>query len=378
MRKHTIFVVTDSGCEEACAIEITRWVKHPTVIHRNVVTLEGTLDDAVLLGYYLQTARRVCVQLIDPAEGVEGQKADEELLKEVLTPTATFKVEAEILALDSEGTGEAGQLVQELIEVVADWAIDELNRTVKLSHPDIVIYACQTTEHLYIGIDVVGRSLAKRDWRIMLSRRSLKSTIAAATIIYAGATEKEVILDPIADDGTLSIEAALLLTRTSPRSYDRKFSYEQWPVFAGRDWKAWKTTHKKKEINKIIAYGANLHEMKAVRTNAKLAGVDKEILATKVSVDWVDAKNDERSIDRIITSPIPSGKSITPKQVEKINEQLFYQAEYVIKKNKTVTTITEKPDELVPHAEKYGFKIERKIPVLMGLRKMVITIFKRS
>ena len=353
-----ILVLVDTGCEEACVAEIGRWLKVKPKAHQNVIELDGTLEDAALLGYRLQTARRVLIQVTEPLDDLEEIESRTPHVPK-LPEGVTFKAEGEVI-------GEQ-MMTQELVEAVGGWLHTKLELPVKLNKPDLVFYTIATTQRIYVGLDIVGRTLSKRDWRIMLSRRSLKSTIAAATVVYAGATEKDVILDPLADDGTIVIEAALYLTKTSPRHFERGFTFEKLTKFEKKE--------SRKEIHKITAFAANHQEMKAVRTNAKLAGVEKEILATKVTIDWVDAKIEERSVDRIITAPIPSGKSMAPQQVAKINEQLFYQAEYIVKKS--VTCITEKPDELLPAAEKYKFKVTDKREVYMGKRLMTIITFAK-
>jgi 23S rRNA G2445 N2-methylase RlmL len=370
-----VLVITDSGCEEACAIEIARWTKAKTVTETNIVSFEADLTTAALLGYRLQTARRVLLELMPPLdtiEDIESHNPDAEVIAQTVSEGATFKADGEILAM-KPGQEEAPMdiITQELVEAVGGWGHRKLGLQVKLKSPDLVVYAVKTPECIRVGIDVVGRGLAKREHRIMLSRRSLKSTIAASTVLYAGVKEKDVILDPVADDGSIAIEAALLLSRTGPRQHER-FAFEKFPGDKG-DWK--KDMHK--DIERITAYAANLQEMKAIRTNAKLAGVDKHIHSTKVTIDWVDAKMKERSVDKIITAPIPSGKSIAPQQAAKLDDQLFYQAEYILKKQGTLTAITEKPNELLPAAEKYKFKELERRTVLMGKRDMTIIKFGR-
>lgn len=371
-----ILIITDSGCEEACVLEIGRHMKAKPTVAPNVVRIKGSLEDAITLGYRLQTARRVLLELCDAdsIDGLESKAPDKEAIA-LIPEDGTFKIECDVLALTTEELeAEARIMSQELIEAAADWATRHIEAKVKLSRPDAIIYAIQTPERLHIGLDIVGKALAKREWRIMLSRRSLKGTVAAATVIYSGAKAGELILDPFADDGSIVIEAALLLSKTSPRLFDRDLGFER---LMKRDWQQWRKEGRE-EITKIMAFASSMTELKAIRMNSKLAGVDKELHTTKVTVDWVDAKIEERSVDRIITAPMPSGKSVAPQQVAKLNDQLFYQAEYVLKRGKAVTCITEKPDELLPAAEKYKFKESERRKVLMGKRLMTVITFKRG
>jgi 23S rRNA G2445 N2-methylase RlmL len=358
-----IIVVTDTGCEEACKLEIQRWTKAKCQVLSHVVLVDGTLEDAVNLGYHLQTARRVLVEVTPKLKNLEelkSRKPDLSLFAENLT----FKAEGDVL---TEQPDIENPSAQQLVEDVGEWMASY--RKVQLKHPDLTLYAVQTSDGLLIGLDIMGRPLAKREYRIMLGRRSIKATIAAATAIYAGVKDDELILDPVAGDGSIAIEAALLLTRTSPWHFTKHFAFQKMGLERPKDHKT--------EIGKIMAFASNLQEMKAMRTNSKLAGVEKSIHSTKVSVDWLELKVEEASVDRIITSPIISGKSLAQSQVEKINDELFYQAEYVLKKGKTITCITDKPDELLPAATKYDFEKTLEKVVFMGRRRMTILSFKK-
>lgn len=378
----TVLALTDSGCEEACAKEIGRWIKAKPAVKANVVEVSCTPMDAALLCYRLQTARRVLIKVLelDNADALEGIQPDIAFLRQFISPEMTFKVEGEMLAMTVGGEEPEPPFVQPLIEAVGGWAHTQLGNKVSLSKPDVVLFASQTTERLHIGLDVAGRSLSRREWRIMLSRRSLKATVAAATVIYAGASTKDAILDPIADDGTLAIEAALLLSRTSPRKFAKDFSFQRFPALAGTDWKQWKAAQdgQTEELPTIAVYNDSLRDMKAVRMNAKLASADKLLHSTKIAVDWVDLKLEEGSVDCIITAPMPSGKSLPERKAERINDDLCNQSAYVLRRNGRMTCITEKPEEIIAPAQKHGLALQERRDVLMGMRRMTILSFRKG
>jgi 23S rRNA G2445 N2-methylase RlmL len=379
-----LFVVCDAGTEEACKEEIQHLLpKSAPKAHRLVITLSCTLEEAVFLAYRALTARRVCIQL-NEATSTEALAALAPTLDphiKALVGEVTCKVEAEVLTMTPEGAEEpASMITQELIEEVAAWGVKALGRPVKLVNPDLVIYGLLTPERLWVGLDLVGRSLSRREWRIMVSKRSIKATIAAAIAITA--KPKGTILDPFADDGSIAVETALLMTGESPRKHDKRFSFMTFPAFAGRDWLAWRKEHAPKagdhEGTAIIAYNASMGEMKAVRTHAKLASVENVVRSTRVTVDWMDLKLEEKSIDGIITNPITSGKIITTKQAMQLAEQLFNQAAYVLKRGKTVTVLTEKPDEITPMALQHGFTVRSSNPILMGKRPMRVIVYGKE
>lgn len=399
-----IMIITDTGCEAACALEIQQLLPDsaPETVHATLVEMNGSMMDAALLCYRLQTARRVllrCAPRAKTVDEVSSLQFDPAIREAIRYEGATCKAEGDVLGMDMK-TGMPDirmPIAQELVEEVGGWAHDALALPVDLKRPSIIVYAIATPGAIDIGVDMAGFSLSKREYRIMLSSRSIKATVAAASAIYAEHTEGSnerskrnktdgVLLDPFVDDGTLCIEAALLRTRTSPRKFlpMSAFACTRFPVFTTTDWNAWKREQdatqddiKGGSERRIIAYAGSMREMKAVRTNSKLAGVDDHILSTKVDLDWIDLKRDEKSIDTILTSPVTSGKSLAPTIAAKLQDALFDQAAYILKKNGRVACLTDKPDELMGPSVKHGFACAAKHDMLMGKRKVQLIVFTK-
>ncbi len=386
---YNIIVITDSGCEEAAQIEILRWLpKADIAVTEHEVRLAGTIQNAALLGYRLQTARRVMIELLPRIQKKQLDKIDSyefpaHIKAAVFKPETTFKVEAEVLEMHpnwdisySKKPLSEKMSAHEIIDEVGGWAFKTLKQKVDLKRPDVVIAAIANKDMITIGIDMIGSPLAKREYRIMLnSQRGIKSTIAAATIIYADAL-KGIVLDPMPGDGIFCIEAALLRTKTSPRKYQRIFSCAKFPALEGDlDWRS----DKEKIVDRnIMAYASSMKEMKAVRTNSKLANCDDAILSTKVSIDWMDIKLDPKSVDCIVTAPPCSGRSLFAKDALKIQDMLFNQAEYILKNKGSVTCIVEKPIEIIDVAKKYKLVVEKERVIYMGMREMTIVTFKKN
>jgi 23S rRNA G2445 N2-methylase RlmL len=393
----SIIVLSDSGCEEACCIEIRRWLPRssPKRARPTMVELEGSVADAALLGYHLQTARRVLIRCAPTVKGMEELERiaiDPALKEKLFASGTTFKADGEVIAHNDENYDDKKDskkdndkkdiITQDLMESVGGWAYGQLGLQVDLKRPQTVIYAIASNNAIDIGVDVVGATLSKREYRIMLSSRSIKASVAAATILYSGAKDGELLLDPFADDGSLCIEAALLLSRTSPRKFQPSFSFMRFPALSAIDWNAWRKERNalahKAAARRVVAYANTMRDMKAIRTNSKLASVDDFLLSTKVGVDWLDLKQEEDGIDRIVTAPMTSGKSLAPHDAAKLQDHLFYQAAYVLKKNGTTTCISDKPDEIIVAAKKHGFTLVTSHDVLMGKRKMTIVTLKNT
>jgi 23S rRNA G2445 N2-methylase RlmL len=377
----TIYIIVDSGVEDACCVELRKLLPDQTVaMHANVLVLSGSPSLAAALAFRLQTARRVLLALVTQQPSVIDFEQslpapDEGALSACLPIDRTFKAEVDILSLSQPVGAPQAPNGQELAEHVGAW-LHRTGRPVRLSKPDALVLAVWTPEALWIGVDMAGVSLSRREWRIMLSRRSLKSTIAAACGIYAGIEPTDSVLDPFADDGTIATEAGLLIAGASPHAHarwtcDRFPGCEGWrelavslrPLSDGAD-----------STGTVHAFAASLHDLKSVRTHAKLAGVERVVHGTKVGVDWVETKLAPESIKRIVTAPPPSGKSLSPAQAARFAKELFWQAEHALAKNGTITCITEKPQELASQAGKWQQVADR--TVFMGQREMHILTWR--
>ena len=110
------------------------------------------------------------------------------------------------------------------------------------------------------------------------------------------------------------------------------------------------------------------------KKNAKIAGVDKQINFSRVELEWLDIKFKEKSIDRIVTNP-PTSKNA---DLDKIYNEFFYQCEYILKNDGTVSLITRLPDFVKKHAEKHNFLASKEKEVWSGEQLLKIMIFKKK
>lgn len=84
--------------------------------------------------------------------------------------------------------------------------------------PDLplVLFLQRDEAWLYRSLSGLG-SLHKRGYRDAMHRSSLRETLAAAMLLYAGYDpERHVLLDPMCGSGTIAIEAALMARRIAP------------------------------------------------------------------------------------------------------------------------------------------------------------------
>ena len=132
-----------------------------------------------------------------------------------------------------------------------------------------------------IGIDTSGDSLHKRGYRTLTSKAPITETLAAALIMLTPWNKDRILVDPFCGSGTFPIEAAMMAANMAP-GMNRSFLSEDWKNIIKR--KCWYDAMD--EANDLLddtvkvdiqGYDIDAEALKAARSNAKMAGVDRLI-----------------------------------------------------------------------------------------------------
>lgn len=132
-----------------------------------------------------------------------------------------------------------------------------------------------------IGIDTSGISLHKRGYRQMTVKAPITETLASALILLTPWNKDRILVDPFCGSGTFPIEAAMIAADIAP-GMNRSFLAEQWRHLVSRGcWyqaKEEAMDRVKMDIETDIqGYDIDPEALKAARSNAKMAKVDKLI-----------------------------------------------------------------------------------------------------
>ncbi|MDX1490308.1 MAG: bifunctional 23S rRNA (guanine(2069)-N(7))-methyltransferase RlmK/23S rRNA (guanine(2445)-N(2))-methyltransferase RlmL [Pseudohongiellaceae bacterium] len=148
-----------------------------------------------------------------------------------LTPGQTLLINA---------SGSTDQLIhtQFIAQKIKDAIVDQFRSkdlerpNVSREAPDLLIHAIIKKGVLNLGIDLVGSSLHRRNYRIEQGEAPLKETLAAALLMRAGwplkDTPSAVLYDPMCGSGTLLIEGGLMAMDVAP-GLIRKTQFSPWP-----------------------------------------------------------------------------------------------------------------------------------------------------
>jgi putative N6-adenine-specific DNA methylase len=239
-RPQTFFVVTAPGLESLCRRELQALPGALKVmgIEKGGLRCTGRLHAVYAANLHCRTAHRILMRVSDfRAETFETliQKTAQIPWELYLPPDGAldFKVSAHRSRLYHSGAV-AERLRQGIATRIAVQGLP-----VGLSDPDDsrvqVIHARLTHNRCQLSIDSSGANLHKRGIRATGGQAPLRETLAAAVLLRAGFTGREMLCDPMCGSGTFAIEGALI-TKKIPPGWYREFAFQQWPAFRIGRW----------------------------------------------------------------------------------------------------------------------------------------------
>jgi 23S rRNA G2445 N2-methylase RlmL len=365
-------VITAKGAEEIAQLEIKELLGCGSKSAETVVMFDAgkadKLDKALQLLAYKSQSASLVLKLLGIAdinahleESLAAAKAslkdaDFAFLKGAET---TFRVNCERHGghdySSQDFAAALGRIIMELAEA-----------KVSLHAPGIIIHAHIYNDKCYIGIDIAGFDLGKRDYKIFSHPSALNGITAYALLRMAGyGPDKDALLDPFCGSGTIPIEAALFSSQTSPHYYkkdkflfsgqlgrnnaDSKGNSKTKAGILGKDYLASLDSKDEKkpakgsqvkEISGIItAFDYLLRHVIASKKNASIAGIEKLITFSKVEVEWLDTKVSEAKMSLIVTHPPSLSKLVNEKDLAKLYKEFLYEADYVLNRKGRILVV---------------------------------------
>ncbi len=363
--------ICNKGFEQVCSEEIKRLVKTETEQKDSCVIFEADEKSLLRLSYLSQSANRILILFSD-----FDFKDHKDMLaksKEIKYDKYYFyKKTFAVRCIKQNHEQEDSNVEKDIGEVF----FESLDSKVDLDNPDVTVIVYLNGNTAYTGIDFCGIDLSKRSYKIFLSHKSLKGTFAYSLLKHAKYDKDKVLLDPFSNNGIIAIEAALFARNVSPRFYDKdkfKFPIEvDTKIFEDMD------KEQQKSKPKIFAFDALLPNIEKIKKNANIAGIEKSLKFSKVDVEWLDTKLDEKSVDIVVSYFPEVSKRTSTNIIEKIYKEFFYQIEFVLKDNGRIFALLHNQEKLIEYAEKGKFKIASKKEVYSGKDKLKIIEMKKD
>ncbi len=354
------FAVCFKGFEDITALEVKELIGKNAEIEESVVLFESKEEDLVRLGYNGQSIRRVCSLL-----GSFSFSKMEDLGKFIGNCEFEF-VKGKSFKVKCLREGKHDFNSQDVNESIGEVIFEKTKAKVKMDDPEVIVFVYIFENKCYFGIDHCGLDVGKRDYKIFSHPSSLNSVAAYSLLRLSGYNCSGVVLDPFCGAGTIPIEAAFFASGKSCNYYRKdKFIFD-----------VEKLDKEKKFEGKIVGYDNQLRNVTACKKNAKIAGVNKEITFSRMDVEWLDTKFDEKGVDFIVSQPPIVSKSSGLKDIEKVYKEFFYQSEFVLKNGGKIAVILLK-DELFKKFISDKFKISEERDVLIKKQKMIVLVLEK-
>lgn len=247
-------------------------------------------------------------------------------------------------------------------------------------HPNVIFFLYVYNNKAYFGVDFSGIDLSKRQYKIFHHPESLKGTIGYYIVRQSGFSGKEVLIDPFMGSGMIIIEAGLYALNFPVQYYSKNnLAFVNYDFFKEHEKDFFENNDKNiiKSKTNIYGYDSQLRYLNAVQKNSKLAGIAKFLNLSKVDIEWLDTKFEKGKVDLIVTDAPRMSKNKDLKKLEKVYNELFYQANYVLKKRGKIVIFSRDYDLLEDYGKKHKFKINKKYLINQGQEQFNIVIFEK-
>jgi putative N6-adenine-specific DNA methylase len=374
-------IITHPGLEAVSGKEIKELIKADCKLKPAVAMFStDNIEDFCTLAYCSQSAIKV-LQLFFSGT---ISKLDDVLpaIKEIdfseLLEDKSFVVRSKVIDNDSVDTMESERVIG---EIIYDKYNKKCNAKVDLENPDITFFAYVLGKEFYFGVDFAGFDLSKRNYRIFALSDSIKATVAYALVRLGGYKKGMTLLDPFAQSGTVAIEAAFLATKKPVNFYNKdKFAFLKFPQLADFDFDKFFAKHDKftSELSGITASDSQQRHVRAAEKNAKIAGINKLINFSRMDIEWLDTKFEKESVDRIISNPPKVSRLLTEKGIQKMFQELFYTANFILKPDGRIVILTKNYKQILNHATRHNFSLTANFPLMQGKEEFNILIFEKE
>ncbi|MFH2019883.1 MAG: THUMP domain-containing protein [archaeon] len=246
-------------------------------------------------------------------------------------------------------------------------------------NPEVIFFVYIYNNQGYIGVDFSGIDLSKRQYKIFNHPESLKGTTGYALVRESG-FEKGIILDPFMGSGVIVIEAALYAAKFPVQYYSKdKLAFTVYDFFQKEKDAFFKKYDKLRDTKlSIFGYDSQFRFLKASQKNAKLAGIDKCLNLSRIEIEWLDTKFDKHSVDVIVTDPPRESKNKDTKVIKKVYQDLFNNADYILKKKGKIMIIAMRYELLDECAKNNKFKKTKNNLIYQGRECFSIMTYERD
>ena len=392
------FLITHKGMEDTASLEVKELIEEKSKINEACIVFDiKNYEDLFKLCYKSQSSIGIYYLLhefnyhrnlkqISRMPKMQGivehhniftdfkENIEKINLEEWLNKKTQFRVKC-IKNYDNDVS--TPEIEKKLGEIIIDHIQKKHNykQQVNLENPEIIVFVYLTDKKCFVGIDFTGFDLSKRSYKIFSHAADIKGTIGYNLIRLSNYKKNETLLDAFSGFGTIPIESTLFASKFPINFFNKeKFIFLEFDKFKNYDFKKlFRKLDKEISSSKLKIYNldSSMKYLNYAKKNSKIAGVDKKIIFSRMDIEWLDTKFKKGSIDKIITKlPVHS------KNPDKIYNEFFYQAEFILSNKGKIILIGNK-ELITKSSSKYKFKITEQRNVSSGQMKYEVFVLTK-
>ena len=279
-QKQTLSITCPLGLSPYLVKEVKELGYEPFNVRETGLELSGSLNDSILLNYWLRTAHRIHC-LVDEKEITSVNNLRNWIKKlpweEWIPHNGYFSVTSRVDHPDIHNDQFANLTVKD--------AVADRIRFKKNVRPDsgsdlkqAVLFLYWNQNQARIFIDTSGESLSRRNYRTKSTQAPMQESLAAALVMASGWQRDQHFINPMTGSGTLVVEAVLQGLKRAPASLRNNFGFMHLVGFEPDYYQSVRESAKKSSLRefsgKVIATDLDASAIDAAKKNATTAGVD--------------------------------------------------------------------------------------------------------
>ncbi|MBL0713513.1 MAG: hypothetical protein JJV98_07400 [Desulfosarcina sp.] len=317
----SFFAITAPGLETLCRRELIALpgALAVTGIEKGGLTFEGRLHECYEANLQCRTAHRILMRI----EQFRAEQFETLVQKTAAIPWELYlppggATDVKVRARHSRlyHSDAVAERIQQGIQTrMAAFAPVATKKTIDSGHQRI--YARLDRDRCQLSIDSSGANLHKRGIKIKSGRAPLRETLAAAVLLRAGYTGREILCDPMCGSGTFSLEGALMAKKIPP-GWFREFPFMAWPAFRAARWRHIRRTAAPPDMAwpqpMIFASDRNPDIIRRLQQTLTAHGLDDVIHADHRNFEDLTGQSFGQTVSGIVVLNPPYGRRLGSRQ----------------------------------------------------------------
>ena len=351
---HNVTVIAQPGLQHYLSKELRERFGHDPspVSSLPAVTVTLTTNELLKVAYLAQMPQRITLTLENSSfnNTQDITLTDQEALNHLRN--SSYRVSC-------DRVGDHDFTSVDVEKRVGGQLTDHGHTNIDLTTPDNTVYVYVKDNAYHIGLDIAGRDLSKRQYKVFSSNNGINATLGYAFIQHCDISDDSRVVNPFSRDGVIPIETALDHKGVSVNHYDRDFKLDSLNIldFFTIDDKLDEIDGALSQSNtEIHCYDRDFRNLKAQKKNAKIAGVEDHMTFSRFEPEYIDLKFDDFQVDLIYGRPKTPSRQFPEDKLRNVYHDLFRYGKYVLKQSGKMIFLVKDDELLLDMANQFTLK----------------------